>query len=382
MTVVSHVLKSVGDSVPMPRVFDITAYFEPSAHFQYNHRVRSEFDKLADEYSRSTFLLGSHGGKARLQTDIQGIGVATRLEIGRLVFGEGRQREQIQSAFELFLAAQERHLASGEVDRLLVKFSKAAQRPREREYIRQAFEAVFDEGECSFLNRDRDVLELGHCITYQTVVQYLREDGLYHSAHRDRIDKVRRHLQQEVGRYENHKFYVRPQAVPGGVPRLDFCYTGAPADRRVEAFLEGYTEVQPIYVSPDDFKRERGRYVELADYEHASRRFGGLWVLQEDIVRYLFPQQVSLLYLFFDDELQPELHRRFTWDELHLRQQDSRYIPKAMRHSQTYLEMVLEGLVRNWFLDDEDDQFQLAEGFERFLHVSFYQLGEFRKRNL
>jgi len=326
-------------------------------------------------------MLGSHGGKARLQTDIQGIGVATRLEIGRLVFGEGRQREQIQSAFELFRAAQERHLASGPIDRLLVKFSKAAQRPREREYIRQAFAAVFDEGECSFLNRDRDVLELGHCISYQTVVQYLREDGLYHSAHRERIEKVRRHLQQEVGRYENHKFYVRPEAVPHGIPRLDFCYTGLASDRRVEAFLEGYTDEKAIYVSPEEFHRERSRYVELSDYEHASRRFGGLWVLQEDIVRYLFPQQVGLLYLFFDEQLQPELQRWFTWDELHVRQQNSRYIPKAMRQSQTYLEMVLEGLVRNWFLDLEDERYRLADGFERFMHVSFYQLGEFRKRN-
>ncbi len=381
MTIVSHVLKAVSDSVPVPRVFDITAYFEPSAHFQYTRRVRSEFDKLAAEYSRSTFMLGSHGGKARLQTDIQGIGVATRMEIGRLVFGEGRQREQIQSAFALFRVAQERQLASGPIDRLLVRFGKAAQRAREREYIRQAFAAVFDEGECSFLNRERDVLELGHCVSYQTVVQYLREDGLYHSAHRDRIDKVRRHLQQEVGRYENHKFYVRPEAVSGGIPRLDFCYTGAAADRRVEAFLEGYTDEKAIYVSPEEFHRDRSRYVELTDYEHASRRFGGLWVLQEDIVRYLFPQQVSLLYLFFDDELQPELGRSFAWDELHLRQQSSRYIPKAMRQSQTYLEMVLEGLVRNWFLEVEDDQYRLADGFARFQHVSFYQLGEFRKRS-
>ena len=29
-------------------------------------------------------MLGSYGGKARLQTDVQGIGVATRMEVGRL----------------------------------------------------------------------------------------------------------------------------------------------------------------------------------------------------------------------------------------------------------------------------------------------------------
>lgn len=381
MTVVSQVLKTVGDSVPVPRVFDITAYFEPSAHFQYSRRIRNDFDKLAAEYSMSTWMLGSHGGKARLQTDIQGIGVSTRLEIGRLVFREGSQKRQIQSAFELFRAAQERHLASGDIDRLLVKFSKADERPRERDYIRQAYAAVFDESECAFLNREQDTLELGHCVSYQSVVQYLREDGLYHSAHRDRIEKVRRHLQQEVGRYENHSFYVRPEAVENNIPRLEFCYTGAAADRRVEAFLEGYTGERPRFVDADEFARERARYVDLTDYEHASRRFGGLWVLQNDIVRYLFPQQVSVLYLFFDEDLEPELARRFGWDELYLRQQSSTRIPKAMRQSQTFLEMVLEGLVRNSFIDEADGTFQLAAGFERFLHVSFYQLGEYRKRH-
>ncbi len=380
MTVVSHVLKTVGDNVPVPRVFDITAYFEPSAHFQYNRRIRKEFDKLAAEYSMSTWMLGSHGGKARLQTDVQGIGVATRLEIGRLVFREGSQKRQIKSAFELFRAAQERHLASGDIDRLLVKFAKADERPREREYIRQAHNEVFQTAECAFLNRERDTLELGHCVSYQSVVQYLREDGLYHSAHRDRIDKVRRHLQQEVGRYENHMFYVRPEAVENDIPRLDFCYTGPAQDRRVEAFLEGYTEEHPQFVSPEDYARDRSRYVDLSDYEQASRRFGGLWVLQMDIVRYLFPQQVSLLYLFFDADLRPELDQWFTWDALFLRQQSSRYIPKAMRQSQTFLEMMLEGLVRNCFLEELEGNYRLAPGFAQFRHVSFYQLGEYRKR--
>ena len=103
-------------------------------------------------------------------------------------------------------------------------------------------------------------------------------------------------------------------------------------------------------------------------------------MLQEDIVRYLFPQQVSLLYLFFDENLQPELGRLFNWDELHLRQQTSRFIPKAMRQSQTFLEMVLEGLVRNEFVVAAEDTFRLREGFEDFKHVAFYQLGDFRKR--
>lgn len=380
MTVVSQVFKSVGENVPKPKIFDITAYFEPSAHFQYNRRIRDQFDELAKNHAKSTWMLGSHGGKARLQTDIQGIGVATRLEIGRLAFLEGSQKPLIRNAFELFREAQKLGLVSGEIDRLLVRFAKADQRPRERESICHAFFEAFGEEECAFLNREQNLLELGHCVVYQTVVQYLREDGLYHSAHRDRIDKVRRHLQQEVGRYENHKFYVRPQPIDGEIPKLDFCYVGQAADRRVEAFMEGYTEVKPVFVSTADFQRQRDAFVELMDYERASRRFGGLWVLQEDIVRYLFPQQVALLYLFFDADLQPELGHPFSWDELHLRQQSSRYIPKAMRQSQTFLEMVLEGLVRNEFVVAQEDIFQLTKGFEHFKHVAFYQLGDFRKR--
>ena len=380
MTVVPQVIKSLSESVPRPKIFDISAHFEPSAHFQYSRRIRNDFDELAKVYSKSTWMLGSHGGKARLQTDIQGIGVASRMEIGRLAFREGSQRELIQNAFELFREAQEKNLASGEVDRILVRFGKADKRFHERESIRLAFADVFREKECAFLIREEDLLELGQCIVYQTVVQYLREDGLYHSAHRERIEKVRRHLQQEVGRYENHKFYVLPEAVDGGIPKLVFCYTGEEADRRVEAFMEGYTEETPLFVPAPEFQTRRNSFVELVDYERASRRFGGLWVLQKDIVRHLFSQQVSLLYLFFDADLQPELERFFNWEELFVRQQSSPYIPRSARGSQTFLEMILEGLVRNGFVLQEGDAFRLQEGFEDFAHVSFYQLGEYRKR--
>jgi len=383
MTVVPQVLKNLSgnlsESVSLPTVFDIAAYFEPSAHFQFSRRVRSAFEELAKAYARSTWMLGSHGGKARLQTDIQGIGVGTRIEIGRLVFREGRQQELIQNAFELFREAQEKGLVSGALDRILVRFAKADKRFRERECIRRAFTEVFS-GECAFLNREQDLLELGQCVVYQTVEQYLREDGLYHSAHRDRIEKVRRHLQQEVGRYENHQFFVRPERVDREIPKLVFCYTGPAADRRVEAFMEGYTEEKPAFVPAAEFHARRDAFVELVDYERASRRFGGLWVLQQDIVRYLFPQQVSVLYLFFDGDLQPELDRGLSWDELFIRQQTSPYINRSARQSQTFLEMVLEGLVRNGFVVQEGDAFQLQSGFETFNHVAFYHLGEYRKR--
>jgi hypothetical protein len=364
----------------MPTVFDIVAHFEPSAHFQYSRKVRNEFAALAREHARATWMLGRYGGRAQMQTDIQGIGVATRVEVGRLAFRAASQAALIQSAFELFELSQEKGLASGRIDRILVHFAKADARPRERESIRRAFAGAFGGSDCSFLCHDRHLLEVGQCVVYQSLVQYLREDGLYHSSHRNRIEVVRRHLQQEVGRYENYKFYVRPQQVDHEIPRLDFCYTGATPDRRVEAFMEGYTEEHPVFVAPAEFQAQRGRFVELNDYERASRRFGGLWVLLRDIVRYLQPQQIGVLYLFFNADLWPDLGRPFSWEELFARQRNSPYINRASRNSQTFLEIVLESLVRNRFVALTADGFLLAEGFEDFKHVTFYQLGEYRKR--
>lgn len=364
----------------MPTVFDITAHFEPSAHFQFSRKIRNDFERLAKKHARRTWMLGRYGGRAKMQTDIQGIGVATRVEVGRLAFRVKSQQALVQSAFELFQESQEQDLASGKIDRILVHFSRADARPRERDHILRAFVAAFAGGECSFLCHDRDLLELGQCVVYQTLEQYLREDGLYHSAHRNRIEAVRRHLQQEVGRYENYKFYVRPQAVEQGIPRLDFCYTGAVPDRKVEAFMEGYTEERPLFVPPAEFQAQRGAFVELNDYERASRRFGGLWVLLHDIVRYLLPQQIGVLYLFFDECLRPELERFLTWEELFSRQRASPYINRASRNSQTFLEIVLEGLTHSRFVAASPAGFRLAPGFEGFKHVTFYQLGEHRKR--
>ncbi len=363
----------------MPTIFDITAHFEPSAHFQFSRKIRNDFDRLARKHARHTWMLGRYGGRAKMQTDIQGIGVATRVEVGRLALRASRQPELIRSAFALFQESQEQSLASGKIDRILVFFDKAEARPRERDSIRRAFAAAFA-AECSFLCHDRDLLELGQCVVYQTLEQYLREDGIYHSAHRARIEVVRRHLQQEVGRYENYKFYVRPQAMEQGIPRLDFCYTGAAPDKKVEAFMEGYTEEHPVFVPPADFQAQRAAFVELNDYERASRRFGGLWVLLHDIVRYLLPQQIGVLYLFFDERLRPELGRVFAWEELFARQRASPYISRASRNSQTFLEIVLEGLVRSRFATEAPEGFRLAPGFEDFKHVTFYQLGEYRKR--
>ena len=379
MTVVDQTLKSLKENVvPRPTLFDLLAHFEPQAHYQFSRRVRNDFENLAKKYYKSTWMLGSYGGKAHMQTDIRGIGVASRIEVGRLVLREGMLQDLIENAFDLFREAQDRELASGKIDRILIRFNKSAERLKERDYISRAFSNAFAQS-CTFMNHDENLLELGHCVVYQTIVQYLREDGLYHSAHRNRIETVQRHLQQEVGRYENFKFYVRPTAVRQDIPQLDFCYTGEAPDKMVEAFMTGYTEENPQFIPSEVFAQERDKFVGLRDYERASRRYGGLWVLQQDIVRFLFPQQVSVLYLFFDGELQPEVERWLSWDELFLRQQISPFINRSSRNSQTYLEMILEGLVRNGFVEEQGDLFRLYSGFREFEHVSFYQLGDHRR---
>jgi hypothetical protein len=372
-----------------PAVFDLVAHYEPSAHFQFTRKVRNEFDTLADKYSRHTWLLGRHGGRAVMQTDIEGIGVACRVEIGRLVFRPSSRYDLIKSAMRMFREAQDNDLASGQVSRVLVNFPKADNKPYERDTVRQAFMDVFAEAdgdedlECAFLAEEIDRLELGRCVEYQTLTNYLREDGHFHSAHRSRIEKVQRHLQQEVGRYENHRFFLRTHPSDAGqVPVIDFCYTGDSADIRVEAFMEGYTEEKMEFVCREDYLHHGSQFTGLADYERASRRFGKLWILQADLVRRLMPQQVSILYLFFDSEIQPELERTFTWDELSERQRASHFISRASRNSQTYLDMVLEGLVLNRFVEQVGEKYRLAPGFDTFSHVTFYQLGEFRKRQI
>lgn len=298
-----------------PTVFDIVTHYEPQAHYHFSRRLRNEFDVLAKKYYRSTWMLGSYGGKAHMQTDIRGIGVASCIEVGRLAMRLGKLPELLENVFELFLEAQTRELASGDIARIQVSFSKAVERSWERDCVAGAFSRVFGM-DCSFMSHSENQLELGQCVAYQTIVQYLRENGLYHSAHRNRIETVQRHLHQEVGRYENHKFYVRPTAVDNGVPLLQFCYTGEAPDSMVEAFMIGYTDEKPEFVPLEGYRSERGRYVTLDDYERASRRYGGLWVLQQDLVRYLFPQQVGVVYLFCDADGWPEEDRWFSWEEL------------------------------------------------------------------
>ncbi|MFT5090463.1 MAG: hypothetical protein ACI8PG_004843 [Planctomycetota bacterium] len=379
MTAIAQTIRQWGDSLSMPKVFDITVHYEPSAHFRFTRKIRNDFDELARLHAQSTWLLGSHGGKARMQTDIQGIGLATRLEVGCLSLRDGRQQQQLKSAIELCRLAGDRELSSGKVDRLLVRFPKAVLRYRERVHVHNAYREVFNSPSCSFLALEPGLLELGHCSAYQSIVQFMREDGLYHSAHRDNIEVLLRHLHQEVGRYENHKFYVCPRAVTGDIPEIRFVYAGESRDRSIEAYIEGYTEIRPEFVAREQFQNERSSYIGLRDYERASRRFGGIWVLQGDLVRHLTPNQVGVLYLFFDADMQPEEGRYLSWEELHRRQSQSPHIGKSARLSPSFLDAVIEELLRDNFLVSSGNSFALYPEFVDFEHVSFYSLGQYGK---
>ena len=365
-----------------PAVFDLAAYFEPSAYFEHNRGKRKQFDGLVQPYKRSTWMLGRYGGTPRLRTDLQGLGVATRIEVGRLAWSPKQRRDQLSNAFGLFLEAQRTGLASGPVDRILADFSQAASQPNERHYLSQAWTDTFGGADCAFLARTENQVELGQCVVYQPLLQYLREDGVYHQAHRRRIEAVGRHLQEDVGRYENHRFFVRPIAVPQGVPLIHFCYTGPTADPVVEAFVEGYTGEKLAFVGPETFQREQATFVSLKDYERASRRFGGLWVQVGDMVQRLAPELLALLHLFLDPDLKFDLDRTFSWETLVQRQCTWPQIDRAARQSGTFLEGGLEGLVRSGLVQQREGGFCLHPDFPFLRQVYFYSLGEHRKRAL
>ena len=65
MTAISKTIRGWGVQLPLPKVFDVTVHYEPSAHFRFTRKIRNDFDELAREHAQSTWLLGSHGGKAR-----------------------------------------------------------------------------------------------------------------------------------------------------------------------------------------------------------------------------------------------------------------------------------------------------------------------------
>ena len=73
------------------------------------------------------------------------------------------------------------------------------------------------------------------------------------------------------------------------------------------------------------------------------------------------------------------MERILNWKELFARQRLSPYINRASRNSQTFLEMVLEKLVRHGFVEKKGG-FSLSPGLQNFKQVSFEELGEYRRR--
>ena len=75
----------------------------------------------------------------------------------------------------------------------------------------------------------------------------MREDGRFHSAHRDSIETLLRHLHQEVGRYETTNFTFCP--VKGWRPfHISNLFILAKSEISIEAYVEGYTGIRPVFV--------------------------------------------------------------------------------------------------------------------------------------
>ena len=88
MTAISKTIRGWGVQLPSAKSFRRYGALRTQRTLSFTRKIRNDFDDLAREHAQSTWLLGSHGGKARMQTDIQGIGLATRLEVGRLSLRE------------------------------------------------------------------------------------------------------------------------------------------------------------------------------------------------------------------------------------------------------------------------------------------------------
>ena len=76
-------------------------------------------------------------------------------------------------------------------------------------------------------------------------------------------------------------------------------------------------------------------------------------------MRHLSPNQVGVLSLFFDEQMQPEVGRYIGWNELEAAEK-SNLISKSARFSPTFLDAVLETLVRDQFLLSSGDSYALS----------------------
>ena len=362
-----------------PITYDLTAHYEPRAGFAVSPGVRRGLRDLARRHSRFTLMTGRHSGRPTLHTDIKGISVGTRLEVSRFVLRRSARRAVLAEALRLFHEASDLGVASGPVARLLVHFPRMLDRHPERQAAGEAYRDVFGR-DCCFLTTYDRFLELGQVVLHQTLLQHLAESGPYHSNHQPRVEAVRSELNKQAGQYENHRFFTRPIPSNGEVPGIEFCYSGEKTNRVVELAMSQKTEEQLVFVAPGEVNARPDDYVSLSDYERGSRRYGTLWVLQNDLVRPLDRQHAAALYLFLDDDLRPEMDTAFDWQQLYDRLQRCSYISRAQRQSPTYLDLMLHKLTRSGFLVEERSRYRLDDRFAGYQHVTFYSMGSFDKR--
>ena len=323
--------------------FDLVAYYEPRADFALSANVRKALDDLAGKHTRHTMMMGRHSGKPVLHTDIQGISVGTRIEVGRLAFRSSKRVEIVSEMLRLFKEASELEISSGPIQRVTASFPKSGHRPEQREAIRLAFRDVFDRN-CCFLCHGRTHLEIGYSVVHQALLQHVREDGPFHSIHRSRVDAVQSELQKQPGRYENHRFFTRPIRRTQEVPEVEFCYSGECGNTVVEAAMAKKTDERLIFVSAEQIRQQSDAHVSLADYMLASQRFGSLWVMQGDVIRSVDRYRFGVMNLFTDDAGEPVIDKAFSWEELHERQKRCQRISRSSRNSSVFLDICLHHL--------------------------------------
>ena len=366
-----------------PMSFDLTAHYEAKSGFSITPSLRRSLDELADRYSRLALMTGKHSGKPALHTDIRGISVGTRIEVSRLVFRPSAQARVLAETFRLFVETAQRGVTSGPIRRIILNYRKADRWAQPRAAAKAAFAKVFGCG-CCFLSTYHTLkhkhIEIGRTVVHQTLLQHLWETGPYHSCHQASVEAVTNELQSQPGRYENHRFFVEPIARPGQLPKLRFCYSGNQSDILVETAMRRKTDVLLSFIDGGEVAARSSAFVSLSDYEQASRRFGKLWVMQDDLVRALERQRASVFFLFLDEVGHRPTNQWLTWQQLHERQKNCPHINRASRNSASFLDMSLEELVKSEFILRDKDRYALNPQFDRFQHVTFYELGLYDKR--
>ncbi len=363
-----------------PQVYDLVAYYEPRADFALTHSIRQAVKQLGQRYRSLTWMLGAHSGRPTLHTDMRGISIGTRLEISRLAWRPESRRHLVADAFRMFAEAAERGIASGPIDRIVIKFPAAERRREARLPLHQAFEDIFNSTCCFQRANDANTLRLGRAIVHQDLIRHLREDGPYHSDHQPRVERVQNELNRQPGRYEGYRYFIEPLFTPGVYPGVRFCYSGNEPNALIEVTMRQKSDERLVFVPRDEVDGHPERFVSLSDYDQGARRFGPIWVMQEGLLRRVEREWLPLIYLFMDVDMQPILDRSFSWEELFARQRHNSQVPRTARTSETFLDICIERLWERKLVLRDGNRFRLQPRFLEVEHVTFYDLGQFDKR--